>query len=306
MAREVPRHRAPPHRRLLPVWRAEAQASLPGRSGRRLGALATPLPSGRMKCGVVKRVSAGFVAVVLLLVACGCGRDGSDSAGNSFGEGGSTALPVETAQDWVTYTDYLVEVTVISERPIPTATSSVPATAGGRSVPAATSSGDGFLHRQVTATTSSPPVWARPTLVRTRLLPASITLNGGGWVVHGTDRKPSRLVNQTRPEIGRHYLAAITYANLSIAGGDGSGPTEWVSLAQLPFDQGVVGEVPAVSGDSMPKSFEGKRAAEVAAVLTRTPADPAAARYMAEDPVQRFRDVARDTQPSGTPAPGEH
>lgn len=214
--------------------------------------------------------------------------------------------PFETPQDWVTYADYLVEVTVVSERPIPTATGSVPATASGPPISAATSSADEYLSRDVTATTISPPVWTRPTLAHTRVLPASIPLNGGGWIVHGTDRKPLKLVNQTRPEVGRHYLGAITCANISIAGGDGSGPTEWLGLELLLFDDGVVGEAPAVSGHSMRKSFEGKRAAEISAILTQTPADPAATPYMAEDPVHRFRDVARDTQPSATPAPGEY
>jgi len=257
----------------------------------------TPVRSGHLRGGVVKGAVAGAAAAVLLVAGCASDRD-------SFGGSADTALPFETAQDWVTYGDYLFEVTVVSERSFPTATSSVPATAGGPSVPAATSSGDGFLPREVTATTSSPPVWIRPTLVRTRLLPALITLPG--WVVHGADKKPAKLVSQTRPEIGRHCLAAITYANISIAGGDGSGPTEWLSLEVLPFDHGVLGEAPAAGVDSMWKSFGGKSAAEVAAILTQTPADAAAAPYMGEDPVQRFQDVARDTQPSGTPGPGEY
>lgn len=212
-------------------------------------------------------------------------------------------MPFETAQDWATYTDYLVEVTVVSEQSLPTPRSTFPATAKGRP-PASTD--DEAVPREVTATTSGPAVWTRPTLIRTRRLPASLTLPGGGWVVHGADKKPVRTVDQTRREIGRHYLAAISYANISIAGGDGSGPTEWVSLEMLPLDAGVVGKAPANSVDPMWTSFDGKNTTEVAAIMSQTPPDPAAAPYMTEDPVRRFQDVARDTQPSGTPAPGEY
>jgi hypothetical protein len=251
--------------------------------------------------GVVERVVAGVAALTLLLGVSACAQQHSGPGGDFFGEG-AQALPFETAQDWVTYADYVVEVTVISERPIPTAPSSFPATAKGR--PPAAGPRD-VAGREVTATTSSPPVWTRPSLIPTRLLPASITIAGGGWEARG-DEKARTSSGQHRPEVGRHYLAASTYADVSLAGGDGRGPTEWLTLELLTFDNGVVGDAPTASGDSWPTSLEGKHAAEVAAILAQTPADPAAAPYMDEDPVQRFQDVARDTQPRGTPGPGEY
>jgi hypothetical protein len=247
--------------------------------------------------GVVARAIAGAVVVALLSLGSACGRETSDLAA-----GDASALPFDTAQDWVTYADYLVEVTVDSERAIPTAPSSFPATAKGRPPPA---SGDVHLGREVTASTSSSPVWTRPTLVRSRLLPTSISLAAGGWVVHDGKRKPFESGNRPRLEIGRHYLAAIAYADPSLAGGDGSGPMEWLAFALLSLDDGVVGEA-ASSGGPMARSLAGKTRAEVAAILTQTPADPDAAPYMAEDPVRRFQDVSRDTQPSGTPGPGEY
>ena len=52
--------------------------------------------------------------VTLLVAACGSSRDEMIVAASS-----SSVVPMETLEDWVTYGDHLVELTVLDERRIP-------------------------------------------------------------------------------------------------------------------------------------------------------------------------------------------
>lgn len=228
-----------------------------------------------------------FVALSLLLVVAACG-----SAPQSIKAEGSRALPAMTAEDWVTYGDYLVEMTVTSERRLEPTKDEV-------------ERGEGFIGRQVTAQFDQPS-WRRPTYNEKVRLPESIAISNGGWVFHGKEEVPWIVEGQVPLEAGKSYLALMAYGDVTIAGGRGSEGATWFALDTLPLSQEDTVERIESGPDPYPmrESSVGMSTEAIAQLLRDTPADPAAKKYMDEDPVQRYQNVARDNDAGKSPTPG--
>lgn len=91
------------------------------------------------------RLVAVAVAAAVSVIAAGC----SPSSERATLADGSSVVPGDTTQDWVTYGDVLVEFTVTEEQRIP-------------ATPAEVERGEGTIARQVTAQQACAPLWTRP------------------------------------------------------------------------------------------------------------------------------------------------
>lgn len=228
----------------------------------------------------MRRLGAAIAATVLLF--------GSACTADTSGPGvvtaeGAEALPSRTATDWVTYGDQLVVIDVKSEGRI-------------EATKEEKERGEGFIGREVEVEVGD-PLWTRPSLKRGSELPEQLTVSNGGWVFHGKEEQRWEVENQVRLTPGSEYLAMLTYGDVSIAGGDGSEGPSWFTLDVVPLTtDGTVADTGS-DRESYPmrKEIVGLSGKEVAATLAGTEPDPAAQKYMDEDPVQRYQDVARDS-----------
>lgn len=200
----------------------------------------------------------------------------------------SKALPDTTAQDWVTYGDHLVLVTVTEEFRPPPPEEDV-------------KRGEGIRGRSVMLELDSDVLWSRPTLGKsTPDLPKTLKTLAGAWVFHGDVER--RLVGGGDPwmQVGYQYLAIFIFGR---DGSTGDEPAGWAMFRAVPLVNGVVTDV----ADRSPfhAAIVGKKPKEVAKILSETDVDPAAAKYMSEDARDRF--VHRQTDVEGSPpaAPGE-
>src|SRR3712207_6727964 len=122
-----------------------------------------------------------LVAVALLVT--GCSRGGASS--------GSEAFPSDTVEDWVTYGDYLVELTAASERILPPDEDEVAA-------------GEGLFRRQFTFTVDR-VLWRRPGVKREP--PTKHQAVSGGWQFKkGNLDSRKRIKDPDQVEVGRRYV----------------------------------------------------------------------------------------------------
>ena len=234
------------------------------------------------------RVGVLTCLVLMLCVGSGCGsiRDGAQACS------GASALPSDSLQDWATYADYLVEWQSTSE---------------GRIPPTAEESaaGEGTITR-VVRVESRQVLWRRPSAPARLTVPQSLEVASGGWEFHGKKERPFEGV-APRLEVGRNYLAVLSFTDLSAMSTRPKGP-EWIALDYFALDDRQVvasGAGPCRSAQ-LEEAIVGKSAGEVAASLAATPVDPAAKRYLDLDPVIRFQRAATDKSATSsyTPGPG--
>ena len=95
-------------------------------------------------------------------------------------------LPANTAVDWVTYADHVVQIRIDSERRL-TATDEERA------------NGEGLIGREVMVTTER-TLWSRPGTANPP--PARMVWDDGGWIFHGTPAIDTWSPSPTTPSPG--------------------------------------------------------------------------------------------------------
>ncbi|MEU9402712.1 hypothetical protein [Streptomyces sp. NPDC048242] len=145
---------------------------------------------------------------------------------------GADRHPSQTATDWVTYADHVVEVTPVDERDIPPSQEEV-------------DRGEGVILRGVTLRVDK-VLWTRSGA--TQAAPASFDWTAYGWQFTDGDvhnRTEMAGEGQPRIETGHHYVMALEWEAPRCVPGDGELPGRWRGLGSesiIPYDNGVLGE----------------------------------------------------------------
>lgn len=219
-----------------------------------------------------------LLAALLLLGGCGYG--------GSVASGGCEAFPADTAQDWVTYGDYLVELEVVSEETLPPDENEL-------------FEGEGLFRRQFTLTTEK-VWWARPG-VKHRAPTRHQQVSGGWQFKNGDLKHRHRLKDPDQLEVGQHHLIIFTHdAELAA-----EGSSEWWGFGRLSIKSGRLDPVQLGGDRPIDAQLSGRTPAEAAALLKRTGPDPDVVPYLDEDARDRYQHGVGDQLPPGTPAPGE-
>lgn len=244
----------------------------------------------------MKRAAAIVLLGAALLAGCSTGDQRSVVRAH-----GVSAFPGETVQDWATYGDYVVEWSVASERRLPPTAEEV-------------QHNEGTITRLVTAQTTK-VVWKRAGAPSTLTAPQTLELANEGWVFHGTDEKPFVMDDSPRLDVGKRYLAVLSYTDLSLGGSSTPSGAEWIAVDWVPLNSSGVVTVPAATSDepadSTSTELAGKSSTAVQNVLNGAAVPAAAKSNMSIDPVLRYQKVAdseaaaqRQAAPSYTPGPG--
>lgn len=224
----------------------------------------------------------GLVLAALLLL-CGCGS--VDTAA----DGGSEAFPADTAQDWVTYGDYLVELRAVSEETLQPDENEL-------------FEGEGMFRRQFTLTVEK-VWWSRPGVKHPA--PTRHKEVSGGWEFkNGNLNRRHRVKDPNQLQVGQDYLVIFTHdSELAAEGG-----AEWWGFGRLPLVDGKLGGVEQVRDYGTQPIFRqlrGRTPAEAAALLKATRPDPDVVPYLNEDARNRYQHGVAAKVPPGTPAPSE-
>lgn len=145
---------------------------------------------------------------------------------------GADRHPAQSATDWVTYADHVVEVTLVGEEDIPPSQDEV-------------DRGEGLILRKVTLRVDK-VLWSSDTAAKDA--PASFE-----WIAHGWQFTDGSMDNRTemagegepRIEAGHHYVMAIDWQAPKCDPGDGEIPGQWRGLgseSSIPYDNGVLGQ----------------------------------------------------------------
>lgn len=145
---------------------------------------------------------------------------------------GADRHPAQTATDWVTYADHVVEVTPVSEREIAPSQDEA-------------DRGEGLILRKVTLRVDK-VLWSSDTAAKGA--PASFE-----WIAHGWQFTDGSMDNRTemagegepRIEARHHYVMAIDWQAPKCDPGDGEIPGQWRGLgseSNIPYDNGVLGQ----------------------------------------------------------------
>ena len=145
--------------------------------------------------------------------------------------GASDHLPSTTAEDWVTYADHVLLVTVTGEREVPPA-------------PEEVQRGEGLIGREIT-TEVEEVVWSRPD--PDRPAPAVVSWQAWGWQFDGdpdADRTPVVGAGTSRLEVGHTYVVALAWEDARCSAGDPEVPARWTPLggaAVVAAEDGTIG-----------------------------------------------------------------
>lgn len=206
-------------------------------------------------------VAAGGLGLVVAATATtlvldrGAERDANAGPRVIYAEG-ADRRPSETAQDWVTYADYVVTVRAVAENEIPPAAIDL-------------ARGEGIILRDVTLKVDS-IVWARPNPARAA--PDEFHWTAFGW--HFTDGDAGNRVEMaergaSRIELGHTYVMALEWEPARCDVGDRT-PGRWRGLgdgAILPYDGATLGQGEVAGATQAPSTFAA-RAARVDAGLS--------------------------------------
>lgn len=243
--------------------------------------MATSHPGSGSSFAAYRQTVRGVWLVVAVMLLCGCSGPGAPA------DGGSTAFPADTAQDWVTYGDYLVELTAVREQTLPPDDNEL-------------MEGEGVYRRQFTL-----PVeqvwWTRPGVKHRP--PTEQTWVSGGWQFRdGNLQRRKRIPAPNQLEVGRHYLALCTHD----ARGQAETGEEWWCFNAVPVVDGKLRRIDEVRDYGKGPIFHqlrGLTPAEAGALLQRTPPDPSVVPYLDRDAPERYQlgFAAREAQATPTP-----
>lgn len=192
-------------------------------------------------------------------------------------------VPDQTLEDWATYGDYLLFVTVESEK---------------RDEPTAEELKDeeGLATRRLTIAIDQDPVWTRPTLAAKHDIPPTETIVNGAyaWYSGSQADKPERRISYTNAPwmvVGGQYLYLVLFSNLHLYH-----PTEEPDRVQMLFYAGLALDNGIVAPDTMNygggfAALAGKNLDQVKKTLDQQPVFPGAEPYMDIDPIQRHMDA---------------
>ena len=220
--------------------------------------------------------------VVVALLVSGCGGGGAGS--------GAEAFPSGTAEDWVTYGDYLLELTATSENTLPPDDEEL-------------SAGEGLFRRQFTFTVDR-VLWRRPGV---RFSPPTThqTVSGGWQFKEGNLDRRKPIKDPDQLEVGDRYVGIFTHDGQGAAEG---GPAWWC-FARLPVEGDRLGQVrarPYAGSAVVHTQLRGLTPDEAGALLARTQPDPAVVPYLDEDAIDRYQLKLRaEHRPTAQPGPGE-
>lgn len=144
---------------------------------------------------------------------------------------GDDRLPSRTASQWVTYADYVVEVTPVSQKEIPPMKEDL-------------QHGEGVILRDVKLRVER-VLWSRPGAPKAA--PEVFDWTAFGWKFSDGDmnhRTKMAVADAPRIEEGHHYILAIDWQAARCAPGDYV-PAQWDGLGEgsiLPFDDKTIGE----------------------------------------------------------------
>jgi hypothetical protein len=223
-----------------------------------------------------------FAAVAAAVAVAGCSSQHTGDTAEAYCSTANMdpAVPIDTAQDWVTYADHLVEVRVVSE-----ADAQKDADDGEPDT--------GYEARTVDVQLDQ-VLWSRPDAPQ---VPANMTWEAAGWTYDGDDREKSYWWGFPRIEVGHTYVVPIAYWRT----GQLSADSHWGPFTEsgiLPYDDGVLGDgeqTPCAEPDWAPvaKRVIGETSDALAAILNDARPDPRAVPYMGLGQRQRYLKAVR-------------
>ncbi|MEV6395879.1 hypothetical protein AB0M39_14040 [Streptomyces sp. NPDC051907] len=145
---------------------------------------------------------------------------------------GADRHPAQTATDWVTYADHVVEVTPVADRDIPPGQDEI-------------DRGEGLILRNVTLRVDK-VLWSSDTSAKTA--PSSFEWTAHGWqFTDGSTANRTEMAGEDEPRIetGHRYVMAIEWQEPKCDPGDGEIPGQWRGLgseSNIPYDNSVLGQ----------------------------------------------------------------
>lgn len=191
-------------------------------------------------------------------------------------------VPSQTAVDWVTYGDHLVEMHLVSQDALPVSAEQLNA-------------GEGLIDRKVTFAVDK-TLWSRTGAPD---LPATLTWVEPGWQFQGDGRQEFAF-GPVRLDSGHEYLVAVTkFETNGATTPDTWGPLSYASTVML-YDGGRIDAATSDPVSQVTRAVDGQPAEALAALLTATLPDPLAAPYMDLAPAHRSLAVLRFQHASPT------
>lgn len=185
----------------------------------------------------------------------------------------SSKIPATSIVDWVSYTDQVSVVTVISENRI-------------AANPNDAARGEGLVGREVVLRIDK-NLWNRPNAPR---VSDTVSVRVWGWVLRGGKEIPFTTRGETRVEVGKTYVAPLVKLNNFLG-------VEWAILANsgstMPIEDGIIvaPEFQPERVGAFVKEFQGLSTTELEAILTKAKPDPVASLHMNLDPADRVKRV---------------
>jgi hypothetical protein len=172
-----------------------------------------------------------LIIAAVVLTGCGDGTPGAERASEGVVLGaGDSWRPYETLEDWVTYGQYVVSVTAVSERELPPFDQDM------------VKLGEYDVGRVVTFKVDD-VFWSGSGAPE---LPSSLEMSALGWVVKRSPdgketRTPGALEGTSRMEVGHSYIMPIAQDPCGPNLAYGSGVNAWQPLIIAPFDSQLFG-----------------------------------------------------------------
>ncbi len=221
----------------------------------------------------IKRAAAAAAMVIGLLGVSSCSGGSNVVIGH-----GSTLLPADTVQDWVTYGDYAQIITVQSERE------------GEQLEKVEVERGEGTVPRTMRVAPAGEVMWQRATWKdRSAIRSEPFEITDGLYEFEGDKRHTILFGGKATMTVGGNYLALFARTN---GPEEGSENQEWVTLTVLPLDGDTIRFTEQDRKLDIPEAqlkFEGQSVREVAATLASTPVEASAKSYMGLDPFERYQ-----------------
>ncbi len=221
----------------------------------------------------MRRTACAFV-LILLLCACGPHTAPGD---------GSSAYPADTAQDWVTYGDYLIELTAVTETTLGPDENEL-------------YEGEGLFRRVFTLKVAR-VLWSRPGVAQ----PPPTTLDwtsGGSQFKNGNLNRRTRIKEANQLQTGHRYVGFCTHA-----GRHSDGRDPWRCTRIPVVNDQLARPTPVRDWGSEPifDALDGKTPTEAGELLSHTPPDPQANPFMDKDAIDRYQAVAGAREATPTP-----